>query len=190
LDKCVAAIEGVAERIPEAWQPTYAAFFRLGNAPFCIATNFRFPRYATKNEFKQLMLEVRRDYIKEKAAFVARSESAFVNKMASLGIDEIAKDDEYKRRLIYDLQLHNGLREPETSEMRIIGSVYNLRAGKWGLPCVKCEYLHRAYDLYRDGPRCERWLRRFPAMNCAESLAVAILHDAWNALPKPGALLL
>jgi hypothetical protein len=89
-------------------------------------------------------------------------------------------DDAEARMALFDLTLSKDSNDAQCSDMLFIGCSYDLKGAKWGLPCVKCEYLFRGmYGWNPSGLKTTRYLN-FSPMRCAESLALALAHDTWK----------
>lgn len=183
LEACQNALRKIMASIPETWIPAYAIFFRVANGKLEMATNYHVPGYLKRynhesqkgpsppRKIRQLFFPARCSYIKEFEPFAAEAEEAFNAEMERQGIREIHPGDKKKRQILYNL--HG---PPHTQANTHLWSMaIHLPDVTWGLPCARCEFVHKSMTNYETaGRKTVTWRHEYSPLNCGESLAIAM----------------
>ena len=178
--------------IPASWRPSYLALFRMSNTPFFAACNYHLPYYLKSYDkitnhaipcpkrLRSLLFGPRQVYITTFAPFVAAAENAFTQQLLETGEAVIRGNDVYWRQWLYDLP-SIGTLQPTQGQLHIWARPFHVSEDRWGMPCFRCEFLHKAmwnWDI--GGRKCVSWRREFSAMNCAEPCALAMAYRSKN----------
>ena len=111
---------------------------------------------------------------------MAAAENAFTQQSLQTGEAVIRGNDIYWRQRLYDLPTIGTL-QPTQGQLHILARPFHVSEDRWGMPCFRCEFLHKAmwnWDIA--GYKCVSWRREFSAMNCAEPFALAMAYRSKN----------
>jgi hypothetical protein len=179
FERITSNLKSIHSRMPTQWRPTFAAFIRLGNADFAVATNHTFPIYLRcraapnrKSRLWDFFFSLRKDYIKKHSPRSYDGEHHFSQFVKGPPKRRTIQPEEWqKRQALFDYRTSSS--NAQGSEYWIYGRAYNLNTNKFRAPCVKCAWVYRGVWFWNAPEGPVRW-EGFPECNCGESLAYAL----------------
>jgi len=129
---------------------------------------------------RALLFPVRKEYIAQFAPFVDAAETEFTEQLLATHEEEIKGDDIHWRKWLFDLHSIGDLQQTQGG-LHIWARPFHISQGRWGMPCLRCKFLHKAmWNWDVAGRKCVAWRREYCAMNCAEPLALAMAYRRNN----------
>ena len=185
--------------LPDRWSPSYLSFFGAGGCLIQIAANFHIPKYlyslntpanrriprvSRPKNIRGLLFNARVAFIKGFAPYIHDAEVGFNDSMDSKRIRYIDHADSDLRRVLFDIDFIGSQRHA-VYPTHLWAHTLHLRHKhqskvEWGHACVRCELINKGmYSWNCSGDKCADWRIEYPALSCAESLALTMVigHD-------------